>query len=249
MSNIPNKIDKERLPKHVAIIMDGNGRWAKSKGKSRIFGHRQGVNTVRDIVEASAELGIGYLTLYTFSIENWRRPSTEIKSLMKLLVGTIKSELNKLIKNNIKLHVIGDISRIPETTMRELNLAIEKTKANTGLNLIMALSYSARWDITQAVSKIVIECKNHNADVRMINEEYFKNFLSTSEFPYPELLIRTSGEYRISNFLLWELAYTELYFTEKKWPEFTKDDLVMALIDYQHRERRFGKVSEQLAGS
>jgi undecaprenyl diphosphate synthase len=246
MIDLLSKIDKNRLPQHVAIIMDGNGRWAKSQGKSRIYGHKHGVETVRNIVEASAELSLKYLTLYTFSMENWLRPRTEVKSLMNLLVGTIKSELNKLMKNNIRLEVIGDISRIPDSTYRELDYAIKNTRSNTGLTLIMALSYSSRWDITNAVNRIINEVKNGSPNVSTINEELFNQYLSTANFPYPELLIRTSGEFRISNFLLWELAYTELYFTDKKWPEFSKEDFYEALIDYQKRERRFGKVSEQL---
>jgi undecaprenyl diphosphate synthase len=246
MTSFLQKIDKNKLPKHVAIIMDGNGRWAKSHGKSRVFGHKQGVNTVREIVEVSAEIGIEYLTLYTFSLENWLRPKSEVNSLMNLLVGTIKGELNKLLENNISVKVIGDTNRIPDFTYKELEIAIEKTKNNTGLKLIMALSYSSRWDIVNAVNQIVKLSKSGNIAGEKISEDHFSSFLSTSEYPDPELLIRTSGEFRISNFLLWELAYTELYFTEKKWPEFTKEDFYLALIHYQERERRFGKLSEQL---
>jgi undecaprenyl diphosphate synthase len=246
MTGIQEKINKSRLPEHIAIIMDGNGRWAKSMGKSRIYGHRQGVKTVQEIVEAAAELGLHYLTLYTFSTENWLRPKTEINSLMNLLVGTIKNEVTKLIDNNIKLLVIGDIGRIPENTYFELSKAIEKTKNNTGLSLIMALSYSSKWDILNAAKTLAKLAKQDIIDPDMITEEFFSSKLSTAKFPDPELLIRTSGEYRISNFLLWELAYTELFFTEKKWPEFNKNDFYQAIIDFQGRERRFGKVSEQV---
>ena len=239
-------INKNKLPVHIAIIMDGNGRWAKQQGKGRIFGHKHGVDTVRKIVEACAEIGIKYLTLYTFSVENWQRPKTEINALMSLLVSTIKKEISTLMKNNIRLDVIGDIQRLPENTFKQVTEAMKQTANNTGLTLIMALSYSAKWDILNATKQIVELVENNKISTNDINEVLFSSLLSTSNFPNPELLIRTSGETRISNFLLWELAYTELYFTPKNWPEFTKEDLYVAILDYQARERRFGKTSEQL---
>jgi undecaprenyl diphosphate synthase len=239
-------INKNNLPVHIAIIMDGNGRWAKQQGKGRIYGHRHGVEAVRQIVEASAEIGVKYLTLYTFSVENWQRPKTEVNALMNLLVSTIKKEINVLMKNNIRLEVIGDIHRLPSNTNKQVSEAMKKTAENTGLTLIMALSYSSKWDILNATKRIAQLIEDKKISKSDINEELFSGLLSTSNFPNPELLIRTSGETRISNFLLWELAYTELYFTPKNWPEFTKDDLYTAIIDYQSRERRFGKTSEQL---
>jgi len=239
-------INKNNLPVHIAIIMDGNGRWAKQKGKGRIFGHKHGVDTVRKIVEASAEIGIKYLTLYTFSVENWQRPKNEINALMSLLVSTIKKEISTLMKNNIRLDVIGDIQRLPDKTLQQVTEAMKQTANNTGLTLIMALSYSSKWDILNASKRIANLVENKKISVEDINEELFSSLLSTSNFPNPELLIRTSGESRISNFLLWELAYTELYFTSKNWPEFTKEDLYLAILDFQARERRFGKTSEQL---
>jgi len=239
-------IDKTRLPKHIAIIMDGNGRWAKEQNKSRIFGHRQGVQTVRQIVEASVEIGLEYLTLYTFSTENWNRPRQEVSALMNLLVSTVRKELNELNKNNVSIKVIGDISRIPSLTLREVNNAVEKTKNNKGLKLIMALSYGARWDIVTSVKKMIDDAVLGKITSEKFNDNTFKSYLSTGQYPDPELLIRTSGEYRISNFLLWELAYSEMVFSMKKWPEFTKEDFYEAILDYQKRERRFGKVSEQI---
>jgi undecaprenyl diphosphate synthase len=239
-------INRNKLPVHIAIIMDGNGRWAKQQGKGRIYGHKHGVDTVRKIVEACAELGVKYLTLYTFSVENWQRPLTEINALMSLLVSTIKKEVNTLMKNNIRLDVIGDIQRLPDNTFKQVTEAMKQTSNNTGLTLIMALSYSSRWDILNACKQLAELVENNKISKSDINETLFSSLLSTSNFPNPELLIRTSGETRISNFLLWELAYTELYFSAKNWPEFTKDDLYKAIIDYQSRERRFGKTSEQL---
>jgi undecaprenyl diphosphate synthase len=239
-------INKNKLPAHIAIIMDGNGRWAKKQGKGRIYGHKHGVESVRQIVEACAELGIGYLTLYTFSVENWQRPITEINALMSLLVSTIKKYINVLMKNNIRLDVIGEIKRLPSNTFNQVVEAMQQTANNTGLTLIIALSYSSKWDILNATRNIVDLVENKKISKNDINEELFSSMLSTSNFPNPELLIRTSGETRISNFLLWELAYTELYFTQKNWPEFTKEDLYNAILDFQARERRFGKTSEQL---
>jgi undecaprenyl diphosphate synthase len=247
MSLILDKIDKQKLPLHIAIIMDGNGRWAKEHGKRRIYGHRQGVRTVKTIVEASAELGIKFLTLYTFSMENWQRPSTEVNALMGLLVSTLKKEIDSLIKNNIRLKTIGDISLLPEKTHSQIIEAIEQTKDNSGTTLIIALSYSSKWDIVNAAKEIASHVKRNKFDIADINESLFASMLSTSGFPNPELLIRTSGETRISNFLLWELAYTELYFTERNWPEFSKDDYFEAILSFQSRERRFGKTSEQIS--
>lgn len=226
--------------------MDGNGRWAKEQNKSRLYGHRHGVKTVRKIVEAAREIELPYLTLYTFSTENWKRPKQEVSGLMNLLVQTIRKELDDLHKNNITIKVIGDLIKVPSDTLNEILKAVEKTKNNTGLSLVIALSYGARWDIVEAGKKIIADAKAGKLMPEEFNEMKFRSYLSTSEIPDPELLIRTSGEYRISNFLLWELAYSELYFSPKKWPEFTKEDFFEAIIDYQQRERRFGKVSEQL---
>lgn len=239
-------IHKDRLPRHIAIIMDGNGRWAKEKGEDRLYGHYQGVESVRDVVEGAAELGIGYLTLYAFSTENWDRPAEEVSGLMELLVTTIRKEVSTLNKNNIRLHVIGDLNMLPANAQNELKEAIEITAVNTGLNLIMALSYSGRWEILEAVRGIASAVKEGSLDPASIDEKIFQDHLSTHAFPDPELMIRTSGEYRISNFLLYQLAYAELYFTDICWPDFRKENLYQAILDYQQRERRFGKISEQL---
>ncbi len=245
--DILEQIDKSQLPRHIAIIMDGNGRWAKEHGKDRLFGHFHGVESVRNIVEGSAELGIEYLTLYAFSTENWDRPQYEVVGLMELLVTTIRNEIESLHKNNNKLHVIGDLSMLPGYARKELSEALEITSHNTGLNLIMALSYSGRWELLNAVKNIAWEVKNNKLNVEEIDQHTLQQFLCTSEFPDPELMIRTSGEYRISNFLLYQLAYAELYFTNVRWPEFRKNNLYEAIIDYQSRERRFGKTSEQMS--
>ena len=240
------KIDKNRLPVHIAIIMDGNGRWAREQGQDRLFGHYQGVESVRNIVEGCAELGIEYLTLYAFSTENWDRPEYEVVGLMELLVKTIRSEVESLHKNNIRLHVIGDIKMLPDYAQRELQEALDFTKENTGLNLVMALSYSGRWELLNAVKSIANEVEKGNLHVEEIDQSTLQKYLCTSGFPDPELMIRTSGEYRISNFLLYQLAYAELYFTDVRWPEFRKKNLYEAIIDFQGRERRFGKTSDQL---
>ncbi len=245
MSQWPN-IDSTRIPEHIAIIMDGNGRWAKGKGKLRIFGHQGGVNSVREVSEGCAELGVKYLTLYAFSTENWNRPRAEVSALMTLLVKTIKKETHTLMKNNIRLDVIGDRGMLPNDCNLELDEAIETTANNTGMTLILALSYSSRWDMVHAVKQIGIQIKNGNLDIDQINEDVISSSLTTHKFPNPDLMIRTSGEMRISNFLLWELAYSELYFTPVLWPDFKKEDLYQAIVDYQSRERRFGKTSEQL---
>ena len=237
-----NKIKNESLPKHIAVIMDGNGRWAKSKGKSRIFGHRNGIKAVRETVEGAAEIGIQFLTLYAFSVENWKRPKKEVNALMSLLVTAINNEMQRLIKNNIKLTVIGETDNLPSKTQKELMDAINSTKNNTKMTLTLALSYSGKWDILNAVKKII----NDKIDPKSINENIFQQYLTTKNVPYPELLIRTSGEHRISNFLLWEIAYSELYFTDTLWPDFRKKHLTKAIIEYQNRERRFGKTTEQI---
>lgn len=246
MSELLDQIDKNRLPRHIAIIMDGNGRWAKEQGQDRLFGHYHGVESVRNIVEGCAELGIEYLTLYAFSTENWDRPQYEVVGLMELLVTTIRNEVESLNKNNIRLHVIGDLAMLPDYARRELNEALEITKKNTGLNLVMALSYSGRWELLNAVKNIAWEVKNGKLNVDEIDQDTLQRYLCTGDFPDPELMIRTSGEYRISNFLLYQLAYAELYFTNVRWPDFRKQNLYEALLDYQNRERRFGKTSEQL---
>lgn len=246
MSDLLQKIDKDRLPRHIAIIMDGNGRWAQEQGQDRLFGHYHGVESVRNIVETAAELGIGYLTLYAFSTENWDRPEYEVVGLMELLVSTIRKEAEVLHKNKIRLHVIGDMRMLPENARRELNEALEMTAGNTGLNLVMALSYSGRWELLNAVQQIARAVQDGRLDAEAISQEVLQQHLCTRDFPDPELMIRTSGEYRISNFLLYQLAYAELYFTDVRWPDFRSDNLYEAIIDYQNRERRFGKTSAQL---
>jgi undecaprenyl diphosphate synthase len=241
-----DQIKADRIPRHVAIIMDGNGRWAKRQGLARMFGHRQGVETVHRITEAAAELGISYMTLYAFSTENWNRPKEEVDALMALLVDTIAKETPTLMKNNIRLQAIGDLSRLPAMTREKFLTCIDDTRANTGLTLVIALSYSARWEMIVAMQQIAKEVQAGNLLVEDINEEVVGGYLTTHDMPDPDLLIRTSGELRISNFLLWQLAYSELYFTDCLWPEFTNEEFYHAIVDYQHRERRFGKTSEQV---
>ena len=236
------KIDKNNIPKHIAITMDGNGRWAKSKGKFRIFGHKNGVKSIRNTVEAAAEIGVKFITLFAFSTENWNRPTNEVEALMNLLISTIHKETETLMNNNIRLNYIGDISSLPNKCQKELLEAINKTKENNRTTLILALSYSGRWDIINAIKKII----NDNIPENKINEEMFSQYLTTKGVPNPELLIRTSGEKRISNFLLWEIAYSELFFTDVYWPDFNKKDFYEAIYKYQQRERRFGKISEQI---
>ena len=240
------KINKDRLPRHIAIIMDGNGRWAQEKGQDRLFGHFHGVESVRNIVEGASEIGIEYLTLYTFSTENWDRPAYEVTGLMELLVQTIKNEVPVLNKNNIKLHVIGAVNMLPAFARHQLDEALLETSLNTGLNLILALSYSSRWELVNAVKNIAIDVQAGKINPNDITQDTLQNYLTTSAFPDPELMIRTSGEFRISNFLLYQLAYAELYFTDTRWPDFRKENLVEAILDYQARERRFGKISAQL---
>lgn len=244
--SLKEQIDLNRLPKHIAIIMDGNGRWAKGKGKFRIFGHKNGVISVRETTEACAELGVKHLTLYAFSTENWNRPKREIDALMDLLIDTIEKEIPTLQKNSIRLTAIGNLNSLPNSCQNKLKNAIEETKNNSRMQLVLALSYSAKWDLTNCVKNIAKDIKNGTIDIEAINDELIDSYLSTKGIPHPELLIRTSGEQRISNFLLWEIAYSELYFTPVLWPDFRKEDLYKAIIDYQKRERRFGKTSEQL---
>lgn len=246
MEDFITKIDKQQLPSHVAIIMDGNGRWAKSQGMSRSFGHKNGVNSVREVTEASAELGIKFLTLYAFSTENWNRPKFEINTLMSLLVSSINKEIKTLIKNNIRLLTIGNTESLPKKVQKELLKAITITSNNTGLTLVLALSYSSRWEIINAINKIQQDIRCEKIKDELITEELFSKYLSTYDIPDPDLLIRTSGEYRISNFLLWQIAYSELYFTKKLWPDFNRNDFYEAIFDLQNRERRFGLTSEQI---
>ncbi|MBK6539361.1 MAG: isoprenyl transferase [Ignavibacteria bacterium] len=234
------------IPQHVAIIMDGNGRWAKSKNLSRVFGHNEGVNSARDIVEASGQLGIKYLTLYTFSTENWKRPKTEVTLLMKLLIRSIRDETSRLNQNDVKLIATGDLENLPAVVLKELNEAMNTTKDNKLMTLNLALSYSGRWDILNAVKKIITEQNESKIDLESINEKVFSDYLVTKDIPDPDLLIRTGGEFRISNFLLWQLAYSEIYIDNNYWPDFKRGQYYKAISEYQKRERRFGLVSEQL---
>ena len=247
MSNFKEKIDLKKIPVHVAIIMDGNGRWAKQRNKDRFFGHREGVDSVKAVVEAAGELGIKYLTLYAFSSENWSRPKEEVELLMSLLVQGIRDELDNIIKQNIKIIVIGDLSKLKEEVRKQVEEAMEKSKDNKGLNLIIALSYSGRDEIVYAVRQIANKVKNGKLNVEEINREVVSSHLYTVGIPDPDLMIRTSGEIRISNFLLWQISYTELYFTSILWPDFKKEQFFEAIYNYQLRERRFGKISEQLS--
>jgi undecaprenyl diphosphate synthase len=239
-------LDLSKLPKHIAIIMDGNGRWAQEQGQDRLFGHYQGVISVRKVVEAATEIGIQYLTLYAFSTENWERPEQEVTGLMTLFVDTIAKEVPDLHKNNIKLRFIGNLGLLPDHARAALDNATAQTAQNSGLTLIVALSYSSRWELVEAAKNIARKVKAGSLSMDHITETTLSEALTTSEFPDPELMIRTSGEFRISNFLLYQLAYAELYFTETRWPDFRKDDLIKAILDFQSRERRFGKTSNQL---
>lgn len=243
---LKEEIKLDKLPAHVAIIMDGNGRWAKKRGNQRIFGHKNGVAAVRDTVEAAAELGVKYLTLYAFSTENWSRPKAEVDALMGLLVQTLSSETSTLLKNNVKLNVIGDIEALPKDVAKRLNEVLTKTSQNTGLLLTLALSYSSRWELVEAVKKIAQKIEKGDLTAKDISCDTISDHLTTAKMPDPELLIRTSGEYRISNFLLWQIAYAELHFTQTLWPDFRRDDFYKAILDFQSRERRFGKISEQV---
>jgi undecaprenyl diphosphate synthase len=246
VASLKEHIDFNNLPQHIAVIMDGNGRWAKKKGAMRIFGHKNAVQAVRDITECCGELGIKYLTLYAFSTENWNRPKAEVDGLMELLVNTLKQEIGTLNENQVKLKTIGDTTHLPSNCQENLQWAIDQTSNNGGLTLVLALSYSGRWEIIQAVKQIAKEVKDGKIDPTAINESFFENYLKTSGIPDPELLIRTSGELRVSNFLLWQIAYTELFITPTLWPDFRKEHLYEAICAYQQRERRFGKTSEQL---
>lgn len=241
MSSYKEKIDYDHLPQHIAIIMDGNGRWAKERGYDRIFGHQNGVTSVREVTEAAAEIGIKYLTLYAFSTENWARPQQEVDALMELLIDTIEKETPTLNKNNVSLKAIGDLSRLPKSAAIKLQRCIDDTASNDGLSLVLALSYSSRWEITNAMKKISNMICQGTLKPDDVNDNLISSFLTTNTIPDPDLLIRTSGEYRISNFLLWQIAYTELYFTQTHWPDFRKENFYNAIFDFQQRERRFGK--------
>ena len=247
MSSLKERIDLSRLPKHIAVIMDGNGRGAKEHGKPRIWGHRNGVKSVREVTEAAAEIGIQWLTLYAFSTENWNRPRLEVNALMDILVYTIKEELSTMNKNNIRLGAIGDLDKLPPKTKQALLEGIENTKNNDRMTLTLALNYSARWEITEAMRKMAMKATQNKINPDEIDESKVSELLTTSHMPDPELLIRTSGEHRISNFLLWQIAYTELYFSDVYWPDFEREDLYGAILDFQQRERRFGMISEQLS--
>ena len=240
------QLTTDRLPEHVAIIMDGNGRWAKKQGLARVFGHQKGVETVHEITTAAAELGLKYLTLYTFSTENWNRPQEEVDAIMTLLVETIAKERPTLMKNNVRLLTIGDTNRLPDEARKKYLQLIEDTAGNTGLSLVLALSYSSRWEITEATKRIARKIENGELKAEDITEQTLTDNMTTAAIPDPDLLIRTSGEYRISNFLLWQLAYSEMYFTDCYWPEFTREEFYKALVDYAQRERRLGKTSEQI---
>jgi undecaprenyl diphosphate synthase len=246
MKHLAEKIDRDRLPRHVGVIMDGNGRWAKGQGKPRVFGHHSAVEAVRATVEACAELGVGYLSLYAFSTENWNRPQLEVGALMQLLVDTIGSEISTLLENNIRLAAIGDTSQLPEATQQALAFGIQNTAENDGMTLILALNYSGKWDVTQAVQRIAVQVASGQISPDAVDEVTISGQLSTGQWPDPELIIRTSGEHRLSNFFLWQAAYAEFYFSPVFWPEFRKPDLYQAILDFQGRERRFGKTSEQL---
>lgn len=246
MESLKDKIIMERLPQHIAVIMDGNGRWAKQQGKMRVFGHQHGVQAVRNTAEACAELGVKYLTLYAFSTENWKRSSFEVDALMGLLTSALKNEFKTLNDNNIRLNAIGDLKRLPTSQYEALMYAIDNTKNNDRMTMTLCLSYSGRWELVKAMKDIADEVKNGSLDPEKIDEALISRHLATADMPDPDLLIRTSGEERISNYLLWQIAYSELYFTEKFWPDFSKEDLYQAIVDYQNRERRFGKTSEQI---
>ena len=247
--SLTDQIDKQKVPQHIAIIMDGNGRWAKQQGENRIYGHYEGVNSVRDVVEAAGTVGVKFITLYAFSTENWNRPKEEVDALMELLVSTISAETPQLNKKNVRLQAIGNLNSLPPACLQELNESIELTSKNTGLTLVLALSYSSKWELISAVKQIATDAKNGGINIDDITEKHIEQYLCTKNIPDPELMIRTSGEHRISNFLLWQLAYAEFYFTDKLWPDFRKDDLYEAILNYQNRERRFGKTSDQLTQS
>lgn len=244
--SLKEQIDPKRLPQHIAIIMDGNGRWARERRQDRLYGHHEGVQSVRQVVEASAELGVRYLTLYAFSTENWERPTEEVEGIMELLVTTIRKEIDSLHKNHVRLQVIGNIEQLPGLCKEELREAMDLTRANEGLNLVMALSYSSRWEILHAARKIAQDAASGMLKPQDVDAQLFASYLCTGDFPDPELMIRTGGDFRISNFLLYQAAYAELYFTDTRWPDFRKENLYQAILDFQSRERRFGKTSEQI---
>jgi undecaprenyl diphosphate synthase len=244
--SLREQINTDKLPSHVAIIMDGNGRWARQRGLERIFGHQQGVKSVREVIETAAELGIRYLTLYAFSTENWGRSNEEVSALMEIMVQSLNNETDTLISNNVRLKAVGDVGRLAKDVRERLFETINLTSVSTGLNLVVALSYSSRWEITEAARRMSVDVCNGIVKQDSIKEDDFKKYLTTFGIPDPELMIRTGGELRISNFLLWQIAYTELYFTDKLWPDFGKEDFIDAIIDFQKRERRFGKTSEQV---
>lgn len=245
--SLKEKISAENMPQHVAIIMDGNGRWARRQGLDRTYGHKEGVVSVRKVIEAASAIKLPYVTLYTFSTENWKRPEEEIRALMALMVEAISRETPDLIKNNVRLQAIGDLDRLPEETRNSLYKCIEDTSVSTGLTLILALSYSSRWEILNAAKKIAQAVKDDNLNIDDLSEENFSDYLTTKGIPDPDLLVRTGGEMRISNYLLWQSAYSEFYFTDTLWPDFREEALYEAIVDYQVRERRFGKTSEQVA--
>ncbi len=242
-----DQIDKSRIPAHIAIIMDGNGRWAKAQNLDRTEGHRRGVESVRTAMKAASEIGIKYLTLYTFSTENWNRPAEEVDALMELMVQAVARETAELVENGIVLKVIGEIDRLPAKTRQALNDCLEATSKGNSSTVILALSYSSKWEITNAARKIAQDVKDGNLEVSDITESMFPNYLTTKDYPDPDILIRTGGEYRISNFLMWQISYSELYFSDELWPDFTHESLYKAVVDFQSRERRFGKTSEQVS--
>lgn len=246
MASFKDHIDPNKIPRHIAVIMDGNGRWAKKKGAMRIFGHRNAVQAVREVIEGCGEFGVKFLTLYAFSTENWARPKEEVEGLMELLVNTLKKEIDSLMENQVKLITIGETSHLPEDCQKNLAWAINMTRNNTGLTTVLALSYSGRWEITQATKAMAEDVKAGKLEPSSVDEKTMEKYLQTAGMPDPELLIRTSGEMRVSNFLLWQMAYTELYITPTLWPDFRKENLYEAIWSYQQRERRFGKTSEQL---
>ena len=246
MTDLIDTIIPEKIPQHIAIIMDGNGRWANEKGQERLFGHSSGVKSVREAIKTAIELGVSYITLYAFSIENWNRPKQEVDGLMDLLISSIANEIEEFNENGVRLLTIGDINNLPENCMLSINDAVSRTSENSKLTLILAVNYSSKWEITQAVRTITESVNNNELAITEITENLIQRHLSTNSIPDPELLIRTSGEYRISNFLLWQIAYTELYFTEILWPDFRRNDFIQAVIEYQNRERRFGLLSTQI---
>lgn len=242
-----DQIDKERIPTHIAVIMDGNGRWAKLRDLDRTFGHKEGISAVRRAIEAASKAEVRYLTLYTFSTENWKRPEAEVKALMSLMIQAVANETPELVKNNVRVKVIGDIDRLPSDTKEALDYCLDTTSVCTGTTVVLALSYSSKWELTNATKNIVKDIQQGKLEAEAINEDLINSYLSTKGIPDPDILVRTGGELRISNFLLWQIAYSELYFTEELWPDFNEESLYKAIIDFQNRERRFGKTSEQVS--